>query len=152
MDGFLSKEQQKIPLKGIVKTEIKSFLVVKFPNKTTNKHWSKIFISVFLISKREVTSLQVYKGKIRAIIEKTLGDDEKIYFNKAVALGVRGTEFFLYIINGKTTSDVALLEGKLSVNAKASAPKLKKFILKSGESFNTNELALSGLSAVKKFN
>lgn len=147
------KEQQPIPPKGTFKTEKKSFLVVQFPNKTK--------INIGPNSKYNYVSTmdgkgQVYKfiiGKMRAIIQKKLGDGEKIRFkNKAVALGVRGTEFLQnsYIVNGKATSDVALLKGKLAVNAKASAPNLKNFMLKSGESFNTNELALNGMSAVKQ--
>lgn len=146
------KKGDKVPDKAIIQTEKKSFLSIQFPQSVTINIGAKTSFKVDLSKNGKASSYQLLFGKMRAMIKKKLSQDEQIKFNnKAVALGVRGTEFLqnLYQVGGKSTSDVALLKGKLAVDASASS-KLKPFELIAGESFNTSELALKGMSAVKK--
>jgi hypothetical protein len=141
-----------VPDKCTVKTEKKSFLLIKYPKKVTINIGAKSSYKVDLMNAAKGSSYYLMYGKMRALIETKLTDKDKINFNnQAVALGVRGTEFLqnAYIVKGKATSDVALIKGRLAVDASASAPKVKSFTLQAGQSFNTSELALNGMSAVK---
>lgn len=133
-------------------TEKKSFLSIEFPQRVTINIGAESSYTVDIGNGGKPASYHLLVGKMRAIINKKLSPEEKIKFNnKAVALGVRGTEFLqnAYLVNNKATSDVALLKGKLAVDPSGSS-QVKPFELNAGQSFNTSELALNGMSAVKK--
>lgn len=140
-----------IPQFSAITTKKKSFISIELIDKTIINLGPKSYFKINA-KKPMQPSFNLMVGKMRAIIQKKLGKNEKMKFDSAaVALGVRGTEFLqnIYMIKGKATSDVMLLKGKLAVNASASAPKLKPFEMTAGKSFNTSELAKNGMSALK---
>lgn len=140
-----------IPRHSAVTTKKKSFVSIELIDKTIINLGPKSYFKIDA-TKPKRPSFNLMVGKMRAIIKKKIGKNEKMKFDTAaVALGVRGTEFLqnIYLVKGKATSDVMLLKGKLAVNASASAPKLKPFEMTAGKSFNTSELARNGMSALK---
>lgn len=137
----LSKGAQ-IEDKDLIKTSEKSLVKVLFSDKTSVVIGpnSQFQIENYSIKKR-TNVFKLIKGKFRAKIEKKVEAGESIDFKtKLAGLGVRGTEFLTnsYMVQGKSVTDTALLEGNLATSIEGAKP----FQLKAGQAFNTNALSL----------
>lgn len=101
---------------------------------------SELIIQSFGKKFKKKSLISLLKGQIRAWVREKSKDQKDVFkiTTNDISIGVRGTDFLTnsYLVNGKETTDILLLEGGIKGNFASN----KSFSFKPGEYINSNYL------------
>lgn len=128
--------------KDTIQTSKSSFLKIQFNDNSTIIVGPNSELEIQKFSKTKKSVFKFIKGKFRSSISKRVTKETTVTFKTDLAsLAIRGTVFLTnsYLVNGKSVTDTALLEGSIQTKI----GQTKEFLLEQGQAFNTSKLAQS---------